>query len=342
MNAKQEFEVIIFGDKIILDEEAENWPICDYLISFFSEGFPLEKAIEYVRLRKPFSVNDLRMQMVLWDRRTCLYILDRFQVPTPKRLEVSRDGGPRLISPEIVKHVHERTGVRVRGPSGDEAFATNAPSKVFMVDDDTLSVNGITLKKPFVEKPVSGEDHNIHIYYSKDVGGGGRRLFRKINNKSSDAAPSLRIPRCITDGKSSYIYESFLSTQNHEDVKAYTVGPDFCHAETRKSPVVDGIVKRNTHGKEMRYVTSLTLEESIMASKISKAFGQRVCGFDLLRVGNQSFVIDVNGWSFVKDNNDYYDRCARITEVLSWMARAWLQPTEPNPQEDDPPVTYSR
>lgn len=316
INANQEFEVVIFGDKVILDEEPENWPICDYLISFFSEGFPLDKAIEYVRIRKPFSVNDLPMQIVLWDRRLCLRILNTWDVPTPKRVEINRDGGPRLATADLAQHVFERTGVKLEGSEDGTGGGARPPQSVCMVDDDTISVDGKELKKPFVEKPVSGEDHNVYIYYSSKMGGGGRRLFRKVNNKSSEADETLLMPRSITDNTSSYIYESFLSSDDNEDVKAYTVGPEFCHAETRKSPVVDGIVKRNTHGKEMRYITNLSPQEGKMAARISQAFGQRICGFDFLRVGDKSYVIDVNGWSFVKDNNDYYDKTAAILKQI--------------------------
>lgn len=290
-------EVITFGDKLILDEDVENWPIVDVLISFFSTGFPLEKAIRYVEMRRPQCVNDLSMQTVLWDRRTVLGVLAAAGTPIPFSVNANRDGGPSL-APDVVSDIRERLGID---------FAQRLPtSRVEMRDPDCLVVDGVEVHKPFVEKPVDGEDHNVHIYFSSARGGGGRRLFRKVGNKSSEFDANMVEPR--TDG--SYIYEQFMDVDNAEDIKVYTIGPDFAHAETRKSPVVDGLVKRNPDGKEVRNIAALSEDEREMARRISLAFKQYICGFDLLRVRDKSYVIDVNGWSFVKGNDEYYDRCA--------------------------------
>lgn len=306
------------------------------MISFYSDGFPLEKAIAYVKTRKPFCVNDVPMQQILWDRRICLRLLDKINVRTPKRIEVSRDGGPNLLTPEVARYIKDVSGAALE-PSDSEMQLP--PKKVELIEDgDALSVDGVVLRKPFVEKPTSAEDHNVIIYFPKSAGGGARKLFRKIGNKSSDFVADLNTPRCITEPENSYVYESFMQVDNAEDVKAYTVGPNFCHAETRKSPVVDGIVRRNTHGKELRYVTALSTEERDMAGKISTAFGQRVCGFDLLRAAGKSYVIDVNGWSFVKDNEDYYEHCASILKemfIKEKLRRVALTPPLPSPAASD-------
>lgn len=147
-------------------------------------------------------------------------------------------------------------------------------------------------------------------------------MFRKIENRSSEFYPAIHNIR-----SGSYIYEQFLPTEG-TDVKVYTVGADYAHAEARRSPVVDGRVKRDAEGKEVRYPVILTPQEKEMARKVVLAFKQRfvvsnileiltneyrVCGFDLLRTGNETYVCDVNGWSFVKNSAQYYNDAAQIS-----------------------------
>jgi len=149
--------------------DVENWPRCDVLISFFSTDFPLDKAISYVKLRNPFCINDLAPQALLWDRRLVGSVLDHLKVPTPRRLEVSRDGGPK-VDDELRDHMKRKIGIELGG------FQVT-PEVSMSEDGNAIIIDGQMMEKPFVEKPVSGEDHNVYIYYR---GGGGRRLFRKV------------------------------------------------------------------------------------------------------------------------------------------------------------------
>jgi inositol hexakisphosphate/diphosphoinositol-pentakisphosphate kinase len=44
------------------------------------------------------------------------------------------------------------------------------PENSLLEFDDHVEVNGVTFNKPFVEKPVSAEDHNIFMYYPASAG----------------------------------------------------------------------------------------------------------------------------------------------------------------------------
>ena len=62
----------------------------------------------------------------------------------------------------------------------------------------------------------------------------------------------------------------------------YAVGPSYAHAESRKSPLVDGRVLRDERGKEVRQLIQMTEEQRQIAQRISLIFGQFICGFDLV------------------------------------------------------------
>ncbi|XP_033961690.1 inositol hexakisphosphate and diphosphoinositol-pentakisphosphate kinase 2 isoform X12 [Pseudochaenichthys georgianus] len=289
--------VVIFPEEAILNEPVDKWPLCDCLISFHSKGFPLDKAVSYAKLRNPLLLNDLNMQYYIQDRREVYRILQEEGIDLPRYAVLNRD--------------------------------PDKPDECNLVEgEDHVEVNGEIFQKPFVEKPVCAEDHNVYIYYPTSAGGGSQRLFRKIGSRSSVYSPESNVRKT-----GSYIYEEFMPTDG-TDVKVYTVGPDYAHAEARKSPALDGKVERDSEGKEVRYPVMLSAMEKLVARKVCLAFKQTVCGFDLLRANGHSYVCDVNGFSFVKNSMKYYDDCAKILgnivmrELAPQFQIPWSIPTE--------------
>lgn len=157
INSLQEFEflkIYVFPEDTILKEPIDNWVFflslftiivpqnsllsrffsnfskftVDCLISFHSKGFPLEKAIKYAQLRNCYVLNNLEMQYDIQDRRKVYSILEREGIEIPRYAVLDRD--------------------------------SSDPKQHELVEsEDHVEVNGIIFNKPFVEKPVSAEDH---------------------------------------------------------------------------------------------------------------------------------------------------------------------------------------
>jgi hypothetical protein len=83
-------------------------------------------------------INDLAKQHLLKDRRCVYKTLQDSNVSVPKHVTVNRS---------------------------DEEVAGEKDPEGFEEDADYVVMNGVKIDKPFVEKPVDGDDHNIYIYY---------------------------------------------------------------------------------------------------------------------------------------------------------------------------------
>ena len=325
------------------DLPIDQWPCSDILIAFHSTSYPLDKVKSFIdtifytkemdsngSIKKRFVINDVRMQEVLMHRQLVQEILKSARIgasegitilPDDRKddlvIRVDQELGRHLSMHFDIPFVKERDGYAYHLPS------TYLRSEVVQEGDVIRRVRDgkVLLRKPWVEKPVDSENHDIWVYYPQaglDSPGladhglrGGRKLFRKQGDKSSVYDAELFTVR----DDDSYSYEPLRRVIDWRDIKVYAVGPAYAHAEARKSPLVDGMVTRDERGKEVRQVIRMTEEQKRIAQKISLIFGQFVCGFDLLvseENGNLiNTVVDVNGWTYVKENGEFFEECAR-------------------------------
>jgi inositol hexakisphosphate/diphosphoinositol-pentakisphosphate kinase len=177
-----------------------------------------------------------------------------------------------------------------------------------------------------------------------------KAIHFQVNDRSSKYSSTSNVRR-----EGSYIYEEFIPADG-TDVKVYAVGPFYAHAgmftsnelsecinsnlEARKAPGLDGKVERDADGKEVRYPVILSAKEKMIARRVVVAFGQTVCGFDLLRANGKSYVCDVNGFSFVKTSTKYYEDTAKIlgNTILRRLATSLSIPWHIPYQQEDPPL----
>lgn len=116
---------------MIIDEEimanpVSEWPKVDVLLAFYSEGFDLDKVIEYSNLVKPLNINDLEKQKILLNRELTYSYLEKHKIP--------------VIS-YIKKKINDSS----------------------IEDEDYLVIGEKRLQRPFIEKPIDAESHDIYI-----------------------------------------------------------------------------------------------------------------------------------------------------------------------------------
>lgn len=74
-----------------LDKDPNDWPRVHALICFYSDGFPFLKAWKYVKKTKPFLINNLSKQELLWDRSAVYDVLKKLHIPVAKHYFVFRN-----------------------------------------------------------------------------------------------------------------------------------------------------------------------------------------------------------------------------------------------------------
>ncbi|RDX71986.1 Inositol hexakisphosphate and diphosphoinositol-pentakisphosphate kinase VIP1, partial [Mucuna pruriens] len=156
--------VIHFGDKVILEEPIESWPVCDCLIAFYSSGYPLEKAEAYAALRKPFLVNELEPQYLLHDRRKvyecAIWLYADSSAPDAVNVDFCFNGLAWRL---------EMFGIPVPRYALVIREVPYQQLDYFVEEEDFVEVHGKRFFKPFVEKPVDVVDYRLWFNLCKTM-----------------------------------------------------------------------------------------------------------------------------------------------------------------------------
>ena len=108
------------------------------------------------------------MQYDIQDRRSVYKILEKEGIELPRHAIFDRSDPEGIIQIYIILLY---IGYKFRTVLGNDTLFIALISENHLEEyDDHVEVNGVTFNKPFVEKPISAEDHNIYMYYPTSAG----------------------------------------------------------------------------------------------------------------------------------------------------------------------------
>ena len=145
----EEFKLVNFTEDLIFCKEIENWPIVESMIVFFSKGFPFNKVLDYIKLRKPFLVNDFESQKIFWDRREVAKKLKEFNIPTPESIIIDRG--------EIIDN------------DGDNEISielNTTPERIQMIDNYFKDKENNLINDINDYKKINKSDYNFNNYWN--------------------------------------------------------------------------------------------------------------------------------------------------------------------------------
>lgn len=264
-------KVTLLTDGQILEDDVETWPKCDAFMFFYAPGFPMKKACRYIEKYQPYLVNKVNFTKVPRNRDTLFKDIESIpEVFIPKSITCNRTKNPLVTVTE----------------NGNQLVISNK-----------IEGSNEIINRPFVEKGLGVEEHDVRIYH-KDQLKSCVRMQRVKGLVSVDKFEDCGGARGLKSGD--WVYQQFL--ENALEIKVYTAGFDYVHAETRNSSensILEGKeIARSPDGKEIRDMALLSGKEKLMVRKIQERLEQPFMGIDILRCESGSFVIDINSVKF--------------------------------------------
>ena len=235
--------VLLNWDELAVQDPI-SWPKCDVLLVLSHPSIRLDRVRSYVDRIGAVELNSTQGLELLRDRGAMYRQCAKFGIPVPEWVECYRESYSEPLS--------------------------------FIEETDRVIINGVTIDKPFVEKPRLSEDHAVYVYFPQSAGGGRMRIAKR--ERSFEPISQVR-----TQG--SFVYQKFVASEGFE-TKLYAIGTEYVHAEAVPSRIN---ADHQTAGKAIPVY--LKPQERLIPVKVGLAFGITVFKVHVLRTQPKNSVL---------------------------------------------------